>query len=298
MRLTDRVRPEWEQWAIREDVFAWLSERRDRNDFLFTRAELLDYRFNGERIPLLDTGRGIRNPADFDATLTIMTSAKKVYADEPIDDGMIRYHYRSGDSADNTKLRVAAQMQVPVIYFQQKSVGGSYYAYYPMYVRDDPGTQTVTLAFAESVRLQMRDDVPALERRYAERRARARLHQDRFRDMVLTAYARRCAICRLQHIELLDAAHITPDNAEHSIVHVTNGLALCKIHHAAYDSKFLGISPDYRVHIDVALLDEVDGPMLQHGLKDMHGSELVLPARESEWPSRDRLAERFSEFAA
>jgi len=292
------VRPEWEQWAIREDIFAWLSERRDRNKFLFTRSELVNYTFEGQRIPLLDAGRGIRNPADFSATLTIMTSAKGIYPDETVDDGMVRYHYRSGDSSDNKKLRAAAQQQVPLVYFRQKSIDGPYYAHYPMYVRDDPGTQTVTLAFAESVRIQMREDVPLLERRYAERRARARLHQDAFRDMVLTAYARRCAICRLQHVELLDAAHITPDTAEHSIVHTTNGLALCKIHHAAYDNRFLGISPDYEVRVDEALLDEVDGPMLQHGLKAMHGSMLILPSRRSDWPDRGRLAERFAEFAA
>lgn len=79
---------------------------------------------------------------------------------------------------------------------------------------------------------------------------------------------------------------------------VTNGLALCKIHHAAYDRNLLGITPDYEVRIDTELLKEVDGPMLRYGLQDMHGQKLTLPARSSERPARDSLARRFAEFSA
>ncbi len=37
------------------------------------------------------------------------------------------------------------------------------------------------------------------------------MHQQEFRQRVLRAYRERCAICRLRHEELLDAAHILPD---------------------------------------------------------------------------------------
>ncbi|HZL07371.1 MAG TPA: hypothetical protein VFE45_18480, partial [Coriobacteriia bacterium] len=50
-----------------------------------------------------------------------------------------------------------------------------------------------------------------------------------------------------------------------------NGLALCKIHHAAYDQNMRGVSPDYRVSINREVLAEVDGPMLRRGLQEMHG---------------------------
>ncbi len=79
---------------------------------------------------------------------------------------------------------------------------------------------------------------------------------------------------------------------------MTNGLALCKIHHASYDQNLLGITPDYEVRIDKDLLDEVDGPMLRHGLQDMHGRPLTLPERRADHPSRDRLAQKFALFAA
>lgn len=100
----------------------------------------------------------------------------------------------------------------------------------------------------------------------------------------------------LRKAPLLDAAHITPDPAGHGYPVVTNGMALCKIHHAAYDEKILGISPDYNVHISPRVLAEVDGPMLKYGLQEMNRRPLWLPAHSKEQPDRDRLSARFEEF--
>ncbi|HEX5332141.1 MAG TPA: HNH endonuclease, partial [Cellulomonas sp.] len=60
---------------------------------------------------------------------------------------------------------------------------------------------------------------------------------------------------------------------------VTNGLSLCKIHHSAYDANLMGITPDYAVRINKALLLEIDGPMLRHGLQEMHGRPIGIPQR-------------------
>jgi putative restriction endonuclease len=70
------VRTEAEQRSIREDVFRWLDERLAAGSYELSRAELESYSYLGERIPLLDRSRGIRNPGDFDSTLSIMTGAK------------------------------------------------------------------------------------------------------------------------------------------------------------------------------------------------------------------------------
>ncbi|UJP09389.1 HNH endonuclease [Microbacterium sp. KUDC0406] len=167
------------------------------------------------------------------------------------------------------------------------------------YQSRDPVRRQVHLALDESLRFF--DDPLNLkqsERRYAERLVRSRLHQPLFRARVLRAYDSSCAICSLRHAELLDAAHIVPDSDQYGVAEVTNGLALCKIHHASYDRNLLGITPDYEVRIDRQLLDEVDGPMLRHGLQDMHGRVLTLPKREKDWPSRERLATKFEAFAA
>jgi len=133
-------------------------------------------------------------------------------------------------------------------------------------------------------------------RRYAWAQTRQRLHQSAFRELVVTAYDRRCAICRLNHSELLDAAHIIPDSSPNGTPLVSNGLSLCKIHHAAYDQHILGIDHDYKVHIRPDILLEHDGPMLKHGIQELDGTRLILPGKASDRPDQDRLRERFVIF--
>src|SRR5947207_1179741 len=86
--------------------------------------------------------------------------------------------------------------------------------------------------------------------------------------------------------ELLEAAHITPDTDPEGEPIVSNGLTLCTLHHAAFDCHILGVTPDYRVEIRLHMLEEVDGPMLRHGLQGFHGSTLLVPSRESLRPDR------------
>lgn len=57
-------------------------------------------------------------------------------------------------------------------------------------------------------------------------------------------------------------------------------------------------SPDYRVAINQDLLDEIDGPMLKHGLQDMHGRALTLPTRRPDQPDRELLAWTWARFTA
>ena len=80
------------------------------------------------------------------------------------------------------------------------------------------------------------------------------------------------------HRELLDAAHIIADADPLGDPVVPNGLCLCKIHHAAFDANLIGVSPDYTVRVRPSVLEETDGPMLQHGLKDLEGSRIDPPA--------------------
>ena len=113
----------------------------------------------------------------------------------------------------------------------------------------------------------------------------------------MDAYKTKCAVCALNHGSLLDAAHITPDSDANSSTSVSNGLSLCKIHHAAFDKFYLGIDRDYKIHIKNILLKENDGPMLQHGLKDMHNMKILLPEKIQSQPDRDRLAKKFQYFS-
>ena len=74
-------------------------------------------------------------------------------------------------------------------------------------------------------------------------------------------------------------------------------MALCKIHHPAYDARFLGIRPDLVVQIRMDILTEVDGPMLRYGLQGRHGQPLLaVPRRRAERPDPDRLQVAFDAF--
>jgi putative restriction endonuclease len=108
----------------------------------------------------------------------------------------------------------------------------------------------------------------------------------------------RCAFCRLRHQELLDAAHITADSEATGEPVVSNGLSLCKLHHAAFDRHFLTVRPDYVIEVRQSILEEEDGPMLLHGLKGMHGTTIFIPREASLQPDRERLEERYAAFSA
>jgi len=136
----------------------------------------------------------------------------------------------------------------------------------------------------------------ALERRYALRAVKQRLHQASFREAVITAYNGRCALSGLPEPLLLDAAHIVADKDEClGQPVVPNGIPLSKIHHAAFDAHLIGIDPDYDLHVSDRLLRQKDGPMLE-ALKRLNGGTIHLPGRPKDRPDRDRLALRFERF--
>jgi putative restriction endonuclease len=117
-----------------------------------------------------------------------------------------------------------------------------------------------------------------------------------FRERVIRAYQDRCALCRLRHHELLDAAHIIPDREPEGDPVVSTGIALCKLHHAAFDSFFFAVRPDYVIEVKRSILEETDGPMLVVGLQQIQGQQIQLPRNESQRPDRDRLDYRYGLF--
>lgn len=262
------------------------------------------FAFRGERVPFFSHMKGIfraraqRGPA----ALSVQTSWSTPYADAAIDDGFM-YAYRAGESgaADNRALRSAHDLAVPIVYF----VGtrpGFYEANYPFFViADDSAAQMVKLAPGAMVGpLDEREPIPLVDdiaRRYATREVKVRLHQGRFRAIVLPAYGEKCAICRLKEVRLLDAAHITGDALDEGSASIVNGLSLCTIHHRAFDHDLVGVTPDCVVRVAPRLLDEEDGPMLDL-LKRFHETPLNVPTRARHRPDRERLALRYERFRA
>lgn len=228
-----------------------------------------------------------------------MQSVHGPYEDLESEDGLLHYAYEKGDpwGGSNVKLRNAIETGVPLVLFRKETVG-IYTPIAPVYVVDEyPEDRVFVIALDEAFRFM--GDVRQLtppQRDYARRLAKVRLHQPAFRTRVLTAYRIRCAICSLAHGSLLDAAHIIPDSEPDGSPTVSNGLALCKIHHAAYDQDLIGVSPDLRVVVDAELLAERDGPMLLHGLQEMHGRLLTTPSRSVHHPDREKLEWRYKRF--
>lgn len=284
--------------SLREAIIAAVMERASANGGFVTRADLTYVRLpSGDGIRAIDTSRGIWNPRQMEATLSVVSSPTGPYADREVEGGLFHYSYRAGsDAGDNTKLRRAFELGVPIILLH-KVRDGIFVPLSPVYVVADlRERREFLLALDEGARSLVDDLADIPQRSYAERLVRQRLHQADFRGRVISAYRTQCAVCRIRHGQLLDAAHITPDRDEEGLPYVSNGLSLCKIHHAAFDSDLLGISPDYEIRIAHKLLDEIDGPMLRHGLQEMHGTMLTVPARRADRPDRDRLEARYARF--
>jgi putative restriction endonuclease len=94
---------------VRAAAIDYVMSISDSSGGVITREELEHFVFEGEQVKLVDPARGIRNPRQLPATLSVMTSPEGPYADEPGDDGLFRYKTRSGEWAagDNRKLHEA-----------------------------------------------------------------------------------------------------------------------------------------------------------------------------------------------
>ena len=263
--------------------------------------------FEGQRVPLLSP-QGIFKPAVLpELPLSITTtppSERKpaAYDDRLEDNGILAYRYRGHDPMhrDNVALRLAMLRNTPLVYFFG-IVPGRYEAIWPVFVvGDDPNRLTFTVVVDDAAFAHMDGTPPQAgeeaRRRYVTTLVQHRLHQHAFRERVLLAYRETCGICRLRHPELLDAAHILPDRHPRGAPMVSNGLALCTLHHAAFDRLVLGVRPDLVIEIRRDVLREEDGPMLVHGLQGFDGTRLLVPRREDHQPNRDFLAERYELF--
>jgi len=291
------------QLAIRLAAFDWLGQQTAVHGDVFPRTILeKGFIFESERVPLI-APQGIFKPKMLDLPLSITTAPHGPYDDGLDDQGFLLYKYRGTDvnHRDNVGLRKAMREKAPLVYLRG-IVPGRYLVTWPVFiVGDDKDALAFKVALDEAQIRQPSDDaetkqVKEIRRAYATSQIRIRLHQRSFREKVLEAYQTQCALCRLRHAELLDAAHIIPDSHPQGDPKISNGISLCKFHHAAYDSLILAINPDYVVLIRKDVLLEKDGPMLQHGLKELHETKIILPKHKMEWPDRDLLDMRYQQF--
>ena len=134
----------------------------------------------------------------------------------------------------------------------------------------------------------------------------------RFANDVMIAYNRRCVVCGLELPKIggmgrsgIEAAHILPW-ADFDLDVVTNGLALCRNHHWAFDSRIITlvcndakrnaytlIPGDHYEEFEqsVSLPNEIISELGEHGSRPI--DEELLPADTAFRPSPDYL-ERFN----
>lgn len=305
--MTDDVSLDQE---MRLAAFLVLKRRLEIREQLTSEDLNLGFDFRGARIPLINPRRGIFKPKEMKYLLSIKTvvprSGAKVWYDDQREahrqiyegDEVVDYAFmgQNAESAENRWLQEAMVNRIPVVYFLGTEPG-LYQPIIPTFIAGwDARKLKARLSFGLPGETRPDPSESAAERRYALREVKTRLHQATFRSAVIAAYEGRCALSGLPESRLLDAAHIAADSDEllgQPIVN--NGLPLSKLHHAAFDSHLIGISPDYRIHVAKRLLSIRDGPTLE-ALKQLDGGVLRLPRRERDFPDRDRLSMRFEEF--
>ncbi|RVU47659.1 HNH endonuclease [Rubrivivax rivuli] len=138
-----------------------------------------------------------------------------------------------------------------------------------------------------SARSEADDDLEGDEDERQQRAIKTRRGQARFREALMLAYKRRCAISRCAVEELLEAAHIRP-HSEQTDYAVSNGLLLRSDLHTLFDLKLLAIDDRYRVRLSEKLRNSE--------YWKYQGQDIAMPDRVSDNPDRDALARRLLEL--
>lgn len=132
--------------------------------------------------------------------------------------------------------------------------------------------------------------------REVETKTTRRLGQRFFRNVVLSNYEQKCAVCHLQQPQLIEAAHIVAweDANDPSLrVNPRNGIALCKIHHSGFDCGHLDIDPEAKtIHISQTMTEE-NSMGAEFLFKQFHGTKIFIPEKlgpEEEYLRTDRCS--------
>ena len=282
---------EFDERRLREVALRWLERRTDGGREVLSLEDIQD--FDGG-FALVHPAVDLWQPAGFACLLSIREE-RDVTPDEVVIEGR---RITPASTVGGESLTVAKERHLPLLVFQ--SVGGGFYMpLYPLYVasKDEDGFILSPDETFGRLPETTDSDLEVALKRYAVAETKRRLHQPLFRANILRAYTRRCAVCALKHVSLLDAAHIIPDSNELGVPAVRNGMAMCKLHHSAYDANLLAITPDRKIEIAPRIMSESNGPTLKYGLQGRHGEALmVLPAHPSEWPDPESLLQRYEQF--
>lgn len=162
-------------------------------------------------------------------------------------------------------------------------------------VEDEWLSQLESATGAASDEQPLEDSLPSSKgvgaRQEVMRSFRTVRREHTFKNRVLAAYGDRCAVCEVQ-LRLVESAHIVPVK-ENGADETRNGIALCSLHHAAYDRGAIGIWADYTVTVNEGQVASLQSEGLGGGLDEfcrgLRGT-LRVPVHPGERPDPDLLA--------
>jgi putative restriction endonuclease len=122
------------------------------------------------------------------------------------------------------------------------------------------------------------------------RPTKQRRGQDYFREIVLNNYGNRCAITGLPIRELLIASHILPWNShEGQRLDVRNGIALNRLHDAAFDQGLISFDDDLRLILSTKIRSYLPHIGIQAQFEAFENCHISLPD-DGQAPSDENLA--------
>lgn len=136
------------------------------------------------------------------------------------------------------------------------------------------------------------DDIPE-KRKYAVLSTKRALRALDFARRVLSAYDHQCAMCGTQ-LRLVDGAHILPVTHQSSTDQTRNGVALCALHHRAYDRSLVTFDPAFKVHVNEAMVKKLQDDERAGGLKEFRSRLrpiITVPADKKDRPWKKFVVE-------
>ena len=290
-----------DETRIRLEAIHYVRELRERW-VAVPSSELQHITTGGERV-FLKGQQGIFKPAELSDPLSITSTIDSPYNDDPIEGSRVLYDFAPGTEG----LKRCAEAELPLIYFLQvkRKPSPEYVIFAPVYVVgwDDVGqrflidlseqkpgeamsapatTRQLTLPAIRTPESPM--EIREMSKSYTITTVQQRLYHARFRNAVLKAYRERCAVCGLRVRALLDAAHVNDDRDPHPAISVREGIALCAMHHRAFDAHILSFDDAFIIHVQLPdRLTPGEGERAM--LLAFAGKKLQLPADEECWPT-------------
>lgn len=278
-------------------------------DAIPNKAIRVGFEFEGEKVLLENQAQGIFKPRQMRAgALSIKTTMPRdggvnIYNDQLKDDGYYHYSLEAGDpkGVRNKLLWQSYESKQPFIYFHAVAPA-VYKALWPCFIKTIYPENThpyCEVLIGSDLKIDKDQEIVfpnEIQTRYQVRESKVRLHQASFRESVLNAYNRKCAVTGMQELALIEAAHIIPDSLIGEKQYVNNGIALSRIHHKAYDARLLGIDPNFRIHFSEHLLQNCENEFIKDAFLKFKGSKISVPRNSDLAPNRDFLARNFEKF--